>query len=100
MNRREELMKLVNDSNASTVTPLIDKLLFLEGQLESLEKLPMIKVHPQNPEMQKTTPAAKLYKEFLQQYTNIVKVISHVTGDDNKEEDSPLRRWVKSREVG
>ena len=97
MERREELMKLVNDSNASTVTPLIDKMLFLEKQLENLEKLPMIKVHPQNPEMQKTTPAAKLYKEFLQQYTNIVKVVSHVTGDENKEEDSPLRKWVKSR---
>jgi hypothetical protein len=90
-------MKLVNDSNASTVVPLIDKVLFLEGQLENLEKLPMIKVHPQNPEIQKTTPAAKLYKEFLQQYTNIIKVISHVTGDENKEEDSPLRKWVKSR---
>lgn len=98
MERRKELMKLVNDSNASTVTPLIDKMLFLENQLKNLEKLPMIKVHPQNPEMQKTTPAAKLYKEFLQQYTNIIKVISHVTGDENKEEDSPLRRWVKSRE--
>lgn len=97
MERREELMKLVNDSNASTVTPLIDKMLFLEGQLENLEKLPMIKVHPQNPELQKTTPAAKLYKEFLQQYTNIIKVISHVTGDENKEEDSPLRKWVRSR---
>ena len=90
-------MKLVNNSNASTVTPLIEKMLFLENQLENLEKLPMIKVHPQNPEMQKTTPAAKLYKEFLQQYTNIVKVVSHVTGDENKEDDSPLRKWVRSR---
>lgn len=97
MERREELMKLVNNSNASTVTPLIEKMLFLENQLENLEKLPMIKVHPQNPEMQKTTPAAKLYKEFLQQYTNIVKVVSHVTGDENKEDDSPLRKWVRSR---
>lgn len=97
MERREELLKLVNDSNSSTITPLIDKLLFLEDQLERLEKLPMIKVHPDNPEIQKTTPAAKLYKEFLQQYTNIVKVISHATGDDAGEEESPLRKWVKSR---
>lgn len=99
LKRREELLKLVNSSNASTITPLIDKMLFLEGQLEQLEKLPMIKVHPDNPEIQKSTPAAKLYKEFLQQYTNIIKVISRITGDDNKEEDSPLRKWVKSRIV-
>lgn len=99
MDRREELLKLAKDSNSSTVVPLIDKMLFIEGQLEKLEKLPMIKVNPNNPEQQKTTPAAKLYKEFLQQYTNIIKVISHATSTDNDEEDSPLRKWVKSRHV-
>lgn len=97
MERREELLKLVNDSNTNVVTPLIDKMLFLEDQLEKLEKLPMIKVHPENPEIQKATPAARQYREFLQQYTNIVKVISHATGDDNTEQDSPLRKWVRSR---
>lgn len=99
MERKEELLKLVNDSNSSTILPLIDKMLFLEVQLENLEKLPMIKVHPENPELQKATPAAKLYKEFLQQYTNIIKVISHAVGDTTNEEDSPLRKWVKSRHV-
>lgn len=97
MERREELLKLVNDSNSSTIAPLIDKMLFLEGQLERLEKLPMIKVHPDNPEIQKATPAAKLYKEFLQQYTNVIKTISHATGDKADEEESPLRKWVRSR---
>lgn len=97
MERKEELLKLVNDSNSSTITPLIDKMLFLENQLEQLEKLPMIKVHPDNPEIQKTTPAAKLYKEFLQQYTNVVKVISHTIGDESNEEESPLRKWTRSR---
>lgn len=96
MNRKEELLKSVNDS---TLAPLIDKLLFIEGQLENLEKLPMIKVNPNNPEQQKATPAAKIYKEFLQQYTNVIKVISHAVGDENNEEDSPLRRWAKSREA-
>ena len=99
MERRDELLKLVNDSNESIVTPLIEKMLFLENQLEQLEKLPMIKVHPDMPEMQKATPAAKLYKEFLQQYTNIVKVVSHATGNENDDEDSPLRKWVRSRGV-
>lgn len=97
MDRKEELQKLVNDSNSSTILPLIDKLLFLEGQLERLEQLPMIKVHPENPEIQKTTPAAKLYKEFLQQYTNVIKVISHAIGDESNEEESPLRKWTRSR---
>lgn len=99
MERREELLKLVNSSNESVIKPLIEKMLFLEGQLEQLEKLPMIKVHPEMPEMQKATTAAKLYREFLQQYTNIVKVISRITGNENDEEDSPLRKWVRSRNV-
>lgn len=97
MERRDELLKLVNESNSSTITPLIDKMLFLENQLEKLEKLPMIKVHPNNPEIQKATPAAKMYKEFLQQYTNIIKVISSATNTNESEEESPLRKWVKSR---
>ena len=96
MERREELLKLTDDP---TIIPLIDKLLFLEDRLEQLEKLPMIRVNPKNPEQQKSTPAAKLYKEFLQQYTNIIKVISHTTKDENNEEDSPLRVWVRSREM-
>lgn len=94
LERREELLKLSNDP---TITPLIEKMLFLEGQLEKLEKLPMIKVNPNNPEQQKATPAAKLYKEFLQQYTNVIKVIAKATGANETEETSPLRKWVESR---
>ena len=97
MERKEELLKLVNDSNRTTVLPLIDKMLFLENQLEQLEKLPMIKVNQENPMQQKSTPASKLYKEFLQQYTNVVKVISHMVGVENDQEESPLRKWVSTR---
>ena len=59
LNRKEELMKVVNKSNETIAEPLIDKVLFLENQLESLEKLPMIKVNPNNPEQQKATQAAR-----------------------------------------
>jgi hypothetical protein len=97
MDRKEELLKYINDSNVGTLAPLIDKMLFLEGQLEGLERLPMIKVNPNNPQQQKATPAAKLYREFLQQYTNVVKVISRAVDSDYDDEESPLRKWVKSR---
>lgn len=97
MDRKAELIKLVNNSNSAVLMHLIDKMLYLENQLESLEKLPMIKIHPDYPEIQKATPASKLYKEFLQQYTNIVKVVARITDDENSKETSPLREWVKSR---
>ena len=95
VDRREEIRKLVQKTNATAVYPLIDKMIFLEGELEKLERLPMIRVDENNPERQKATPAAKLYKEFLQQYTNCVKVIAKAIGDDGTEEESPLRRWAK-----
>lgn len=91
------MTKLVNNSNSAVLMPLIDKMLYLENQLESLEKLPMIKIRPDCPESQKATPAAKLYKEFLQQYTNIVKIVARITDDENSKETSPLRAWVESR---
>ena len=98
MDRKAELIKLINNSNSAVLIPLIDKMLYLESQLESLERLPMIKIRPDCPEIQKATPAAKLYKEFLQQYTNIVKIVARITDDENSKETSPLRAWVESRE--
>lgn len=96
--RRKQLEKLVNENNSAVLSPLIDRIIFLENQIESLEKLPMLKVNPNNPEQQKSTPAAKQYKEFLQQYTNVMKLVSRVVGVEQEEELSPLRMWAESRQ--
>ena len=95
MTRHEELLKIVGDN--SVLLPLIDRLLFLEKRLEELEKLPLIRVNPKNPEQQKTTPAAKMYKEYLQQYINCIKAIEKSTNADDDEIISPLREWVSKR---
>lgn len=92
MARKEELLKLLN--NDITYVPLITEMVYLEDQLDELRKLPKIKIHPSDPTKQKTTPAAKLYKEYLQQYTNIVRILMKATGINENEEESPLRRWM------
>lgn len=92
-NRKEELLKVIE--NDTTLVPLIDEVVYLEEQLDYLRTLPKIKVHPKNPELQKTTPAAKLYKEMLQQYTNIIRILMRSTGTDIEDDESPLRKWVK-----
>lgn len=92
MTRKEELLKLLN--NDITYIPLVNEMVYLEDQLDELRVLPKIKVHPSDPTKQKTTPAAKLYKEYLQQYTNIVRILMKATGADETEEESPLRRWM------
>ena len=96
MNRHNELTELIKENPVAS--PLIDEVLYLENQLDTLRKLPKIRVNPNNPEQQKITPAAKLYKEYLQQYLNALKLLLNMTDDDNNNgEESPLRKWVKKR---
>lgn len=93
MDRKEELLKVIEHDPA--LVPLIDEVIFLEGQLEELKKLPFIKIHPKDPTKQKATIAQKQYKELLQQYVNIIRVLIRATGTDENDEESPLRKWVK-----
>lgn len=93
MTRKEEITKLIESD--ATLLPLVDDMVYLEKQLEQLRALPMIKIHPNDPTKQKTTPAAKLYKECLQQYTNIVRIFLRATGTEIDDEESPLRKWMK-----
>ena len=101
MGRKEDLEKIVykeNSGNDIKASRLIDELVYLEEQMAELKKLPFIKVHPKNPQLQKATPAAKLYKEMLQQYNNSMRLLLRIAGNlGESEEISPLRKWVKSR---
>ena len=89
--REKELLSLINHDKL--LIPMISDMIALEEELTYLRQLPKIKVHPKDPTKQKATPAAKLYKESLQQYTNIVRILMRATGTDMEDEESPLRRW-------
>ena len=91
MSRKNEILNLIDHD--PVLSPLVDDMIDLEEQLEQLRKLPKIKVHPKDPTRQRTTPAAKLYKECLQQYTNIIRILMRATGTDMEDEESPLRKW-------
>ncbi len=100
MSRRDELVALVSSDSLELVNDVIDEVIFLEGKLEELKALPFIQINPKNPMQQRSTPAAKMYKEFLQQYINCIKMIEYVIykekrleGDDV--EESPLRKWFR-----
>ena len=89
--REKELLSLIDHDKL--LIPLVSDMVTLEEQLEYLRTLPKIKVHPKDPTKQKATPAAKLYKESLQQYTNILRILMRATGMDVDDEESPLRKW-------
>ena len=84
MTRKEELLSLIGRD--PVLMPLITEMVELEDQLDLLRELPKIKVHPKDPTKQKATPAAKLYKECLQQYTNIIRILMKATGTDLEDE--------------
>lgn len=101
MSRKEELLKIFDqvDDSKNIIAPLIDDVVFLEEQLQELRKLPFIRVHPQYPDIQKATPAAKQYKELLQQYNNCIKILTGILRKDAQEEESPLRAFIASRKA-
>lgn len=97
MARKEELLSVFEDIDGKDIiSKLIDDMIYLEGQLEQLRKLPMIKVNPNNPEMQKTTPAAKLYKEFLGQYNVTIKSLGTFIKKTESNETSPLEEYLRN----
>ena len=96
MSRSEELHNLFKDidkGKKSIVENLIDEAVYLEQQLETLKKYPFIKFHPKNPDLQKITAAGKQYREFLQTYTNIIDKLCRIYGNEEREEESPLRQF-------
>lgn len=102
MTRKEELEKIVykeGSDNDIRASKLIEEIIFLEEQMAYYRSLPQIKVDKNQPDRQKATPAAKLYKECLQQYNNSLRLLFRITGDIGEaEEESPLRKWAKRRE--
>lgn len=103
MDRAEELKKLcvdLDDAARTTTAQLIDEIVFLEERLRELRQFPFIAVNPKNPAQQKPTPAAKQYKEFLQQYNNCIKILLSVVGKESGGETSPLREYLNKLRNG
>ena len=100
MNRRDEIVALVPEDSLNLVNDVIDEVIFLEGKLTELKNMPFIHINPKNPMQQRSTPASKMYKEFLQQYINCVKMIEYVIYKEKRlegeeVEESPLRKWFR-----
>ena len=100
MTRKEQLQSVLSAGDDLKIAQLIDEVIFIEEQLVELRKLPFIVVHPDNPNKQKTTPAAKQYKELLQQYNMSLRLLFRITGETGENGDeSPLRKWLKERSI-
>lgn len=96
MTRREELNEIfrdVDDNERQLIAKLLDEVVFLEGQMCELRKMPFIRVHPNNPAMQKPTVAAKQYKECTQSYMNAIRILCGILHKvDSSAQDELLKR--------
>lgn len=91
----EKICKSLDETAQKSTCELIDHIVFLEKQLAELKQLPFIEVNPKNPMQQRPTPAAKQYKELLQQYNNCIKILLSAAHKTDGEEVSPLREYLK-----
>lgn len=98
MNRAEELRALfetVEEEQQKLAAELLEDAAFIEEQLAELKKLPFIRVHPDNPQMQKRTEASKLYKECIQSYCNVIKILSGILRRNATEEADEFDEFSK-----
>ena len=96
MDRQEQLNDIfskLSEDQKELNEPLKEKALFLEGQLAELEKLPFFRVNPDNSAQQKRTEAGRLYKDLLQAYCNVMKMLNSVVNKNTVEDTDEFDEW-------
>jgi len=97
--RKDELIacfKPAGDDIVMLVARLIDEMVNLEGELDKLRGVPLIRISQKNPTVQETTPAAQLYTRLLSRYTDITTKLIARLQKIAIVEDSPLRAYLKT----
>lgn len=101
MSRREELESILFQKNADqrvVAEKLLEEVIFLEEQMEELKKI-FDRKSKNDLSGKRKLAGWKQYKEALQQYNSSLWNLQRITGNaEGFEEDSPLRKWAKSRE--
>lgn len=93
MTRRDKLEKIfenVDENQRALVAPLIDEVIFLENRMMELRNEPFIRYHPKDRSMQKTTAAAKQYKECSASYMNAIRILSGILRNAEGDADDDL----------
>lgn len=96
MERQEQLNSIfakLSDDQKELNEPLKQKALFLEDRLAELEKLPFYRVNQNNAAQQKRTEAGRLYKDLLQAYCNVMKMLNSVINKNTVEDTDEFDEW-------
>ena len=95
--RRDVLMSVFNEMDEPRrviAERLIDEMVFLEERMAECRECAFIEVNSKGEQRQ--TPASKIYKDCLAQYSNNVRILLNMTGKQGEErKDSPLRAYFR-----
>ena len=96
VSRRKQLDKIftdVDENERLLIDNLLDEVVYLEERMRELKKMPFISVHPRKPTLQKSTPAAKQYKECSQSYMNALRILCGILNKvESAAQDELLRK--------
>ena len=93
-----EAFEKADPNNCILVKNTVEEMIFIEEKLKYLKTLPFIKVHKEKPELQKATPAAKQYKELMQNYLYMTKILVALINKINFEEDDAFSKFLQTVE--
>lgn len=96
--RKSEFLRIFQNVDANErllVDRLIDETIYLEERMEELRKMPFIQINPNNPAQQRTTPAAKQYKECSQSYMNAVRILLNVLRKVDSDAENELLKKLE-----
>ncbi len=103
MERTQELKELFNSLDERIkkfINPMLEEIAFLEKHLTELKKYPFISVNPYNVDQQRTTSACNQYKELMQSYTGIVKMLRPLLQNGNSADVDPVAEFMKKIQNG
>lgn len=102
LDKLKDIFEKVDPSKKKLVEKLIHDAAFLAEQNENLraiiETVGMVKVHPEKPELQKSTEAGKQYLKNLQAYAIVIKTLNSVLSKNTVEDDDDYDRFMEDDE--
>lgn len=97
LNKLNEIFKDVDESNRKLVEGLIQDAAFLYAEnydlKQILRKTGMIKIHPNNPSLQKPLPIAKEYRQNLNSYSVVIKSLSSILQKKIDDDDDDMEEF-------
>lgn len=90
MSKYDEIIKDLPDASQRVLKEVINQIEQVEEELATLSTLPKIRISKTNPTKQEITPAHKAYRDYLNLYMNLMKIILSELHKNNIDDDSDL----------